>query len=56
MKNQINVKLKINNGVVKMGQLIEKCKNVRIFAWGALICITILMPLAFGLAVWIAKH
>lgn len=39
-----------------MGQLIEKCKNLRLFAWGALICITILMPLAWGVACWIAKH
>lgn len=55
MKNELNVNVKVSEEVNKMADKIQEHKYFRYFAWGALICITVLMPLAIGFAVWLAK-
>lgn len=39
-----------------MADKIETKPKFRCFAWAALICVTILMPIAFEIAIWIANH
>ena len=56
MKNSTEVKLKSDKGAVKVCEILEKGKNLRHLIWGILICITVVMPLAWGVGMWIAHH
>lgn len=59
MKNKTDVKVNINKGAVKMGELLERSKNLRRFILEivALGCGTILLiPISWAFAKWLFSH
>lgn len=50
------VKVNINKEAVKMGETIEKGKNLRRFLYFLITMVVLVLPLALGVGVWIAKH
>ena len=56
VKNKTDVKLYMNKEVVKMGGLIEKGSNLRKFLYFLITMVVLVLPIALGLGVWIARH
>ena len=56
MKNKTEVKININEEIVKMGGLIERSSKLRKFLYFLITMVVLVLPLALGFGVWIARH
>lgn len=59
MKNKTEVKININKETIKMSDLIEKHDKLRKFLYFAITMAalaSVLVPIAIGIGMWIAKH
>ncbi len=59
MKNKTDVNVKLNKGTVKMSELIEKNSKLRRFLYFTIsmaVLASVLVPIAIGVGMWIARH
>lgn len=56
MENKTKVNININQGAVKMGNLIENGKNLRRFLYFIVIMGIVVLPIMLGISIWIAKQ